>query len=153
MYWLKIATPIGEMTLMEENGAIVKLLLQTAADSGEQKETPLLKQGAKELAEYFRGERQKFDLPLAPVGTEFQRKVWQAMGRIPYGEVQTYGQLAQAITKPQAVRAVGGACHANPIPIIIPCHRVVAKGGLGGFGLGLEAKKILLKIEKPNFDF
>jgi methylated-DNA-[protein]-cysteine S-methyltransferase len=100
------------------------------------------------LQEYFRGERRTFDLPLAPRGTEFQMDVWRALQRIPYGETRSYSGIAREIGRPAAVRAVGAANGANPIPIVIPCHRVVgSNGSLTGFGGGIETKRWLLALE------
>lgn len=104
---------------------------------------------AKELDEYFSGKRKSFDLPLEPQGTEFQRKVWNALLEIPYGETRSYKDIAEKIRNPRACRAVGGANNKNPIVILIPCHRVVGShGGLVGYGLGLPMKQQLLDIEK-----
>ena len=112
-------------------------------------ETPLLQETEEQLNEYFAGARREFDLPLAPKGTAFQKAVWAEMSKIPYGEVRTYGQLAAALGKPKAARAVGGACHRNPIAIIQPCHRVVgANGSLTGYAYGLEVKEYLLELEQ-----
>ena len=105
-------------------------------------------QAAKQLRAYFAGERQTFDLPLAPHGTEFQQSVWSELQRIPYGETTTYSKIAERIGRPAAVRAVGAANGANPIPIVIPCHRVIgASGSLTGFGGGLDVKRRLLAME------
>ena len=99
--------------------------------------------------EYFAGARREFDLPLAPKGTPFQKAVWAEMCRIPYGETRTYGQLAAAIGRPSACRAVGGACHSNPIAILQPCHRVVGRSGrLTGYAYGVEMKQYLLELEQ-----
>ena len=101
-----------------------------------------------QLAEYFAGNRRDFDLPLAPRGTEFQRSVWQALATIPYGETISYAQLAMRVGKPSAMRAVGAANGRNPLPIVLPCHRVIgADGGLTGFGGGLPTKAFLLNLE------
>jgi len=102
-----------------------------------------------DVRRYFGGERVAFRVPLASGrGTAFQRAVWRALRRIPYGEVRTYGWVARAIGRPGAARAVGGACGANPWPIVVPCHRVVAAGGgLGGYSAGLEWKRLLLEVE------
>lgn len=106
-----------------------------------------------QLRAYFKGELHHFDLPLAPVGTDFQRKVWEALQAIPYGEVASYGEIAAAIGNPKAVRAVGGANARNPIPVIIPCHRVIGSdGSLTGFGGGLTTKQRLLDLEKGRGD-
>jgi methylated-DNA-[protein]-cysteine S-methyltransferase len=101
-----------------------------------------------DVRRYFAGGRVAFRFPLASGrGTPFQRAVWRALRRIPYGEVRTYGWVARAIGRPGAARAVGGACGANPWPIVVPCHRVVASNGLGGYSAGLEWKRLLLGIE------
>ena len=111
--------------------------------------TPLLERVEQELREYFDGTRTAFDLPLNPQGTEFQRKVWRELTRVPYGTTETYGGLARRIGTPKAARAVGTALRENPIGIIAPCHRVLsASGGLGGFNGGLERKKFLLQLER-----
>jgi methylated-DNA-[protein]-cysteine S-methyltransferase len=103
----------------------------------------------RQLAAYFKGELSRFDLDLAPEGTNFQLRVWAALARIPYGTVVTYKFVAEAVGNPKAVRAVGGATGKNPIPIIIPCHRVVgSNGSLTGFGGGLRTKSLLLDLEK-----
>lgn len=115
---------------------------------------PLLAAACRQLHEYFAGQRQQFTLPLAPQGTKFQQTVWQALRTIPYGQTWSYGQLARQIGKPGASRAVGAANGRNPIPIIIPCHRVIgADGSLTGFGGGLPTKIALLQLEaSPPFD-
>ena len=108
----------------------------------------------RQLAEYFAGERREFDLRLAPEGTPFERSVWEELRRIPFGETRSYGEIAQAIGRPGAARAVGRANGANPIPIVVPCHRVIgADGSLTGFGGGLEAKSRLLEIEGRRLPF
>lgn len=105
----------------------------------------------KQLQAYFKGELKHFDLPLAPVGTAFQLKVWQALRAIPYGELVSYKTIAEAIGNPKAVRAVGGANGKNPIPIIVPCHRVIGSdGSLTGFGGGLNIKKRLIDLERSG---
>ena len=113
-----------------------------------QRATPFLKSAARQLREYFSGQRQQFDLPLAPGGTAFQRQVWTALTRIPYGEVASYGDIARDIGKPSAARAVGAANGRNPLPIIVPCHRIIGSNGkLTGFAGGLQAKRALLTLE------
>lgn len=105
----------------------------------------------RQLGAYFKGELKTFDLPLAPEGTAFQRSVWDALTRIPYGEVVSYKDIATAVGNPKAVRAVGGANARNPIPVIVPCHRVIgSNGGLTGFGGGLETKGRLIELEKRH---
>ncbi len=102
-----------------------------------------------QLYQYFAGERQHFELPLHPIGTPFQLAVWQELGRIPYGVTISYGELARRIGKPQAMRAVGAANGRNPLPIVLPCHRVIgADGSLTGFGGGLPIKRQLLNLEQ-----
>ena len=111
-------------------------------------ETDLLKRAGLQLMEYFQGIRTEFTLPLAPQGTEFQKKVWKALCTIPYGQTRSYGQIAAQIGNPKACRAVGGANNKNPVWIFIPCHRVIgANGSLVGFGGGLYAKEYMLKLE------
>ena len=103
-----------------------------------------------QLLEYFAGERRDFDLPLAPEGSDFQREVWSALRNIPYGTTISYGELARRVGRPAAARAVGAANGRNPIPIVIPCHRVIGKdGSLTGFGGGLQLKERLLELESP----
>lgn len=102
----------------------------------------------RQLREYFAGKRAEFDLPLAPEGTVFQRAVWRQLQEIPYGETISYGELARRVGNPKASRAVGSANGANPLPIVIPCHRVIASDGtLGGFGGGMPTKQMLLALE------
>ena len=108
----------------------------------------ILDEAQRQLTEYFSGRRREFDLPLAPAGTEFQRAVWTALRAIPYGETISYGELARRLGRPRAARAVGTANGRNPIPIVIPCHRVVgADGSLVGYGGGLDIKRRLLELE------
>ena len=109
---------------------------------------PLLARAHLQLDEYFAGTRHVFDLPLSPQGTDFQRKVWNTLASIPYGQTISYAQLAQRIGKPSAMRAVGAANGRNPLPIVLPCHRVIgADGSLTGFGGGLPTKQFLLQLE------
>ena len=112
-------------------------------------ETPLLQEAEEQLNEYFAGVRREFDLPLAAKGTAFQQTVWTQLRKIPYGEVRTYGQLAAALGNPKAGRAVGSACHRNPLCIVVPCHRVIgADGSLTGYAEGLDIKEYLLELER-----
>ena len=112
-------------------------------------ETPLLQETEEQLNEYFAGARREFDLPLAAKGTAFQQTVWAQLRKIPYGEVRTYGQLAAALGNPKASRAVGSACHRNPLCIVVPCHRVIgADGSLTGYAEGLDIKEYLLELER-----
>ena len=147
---LTVRTPIGEITLVERGDAIGELRLpgENVPEAAEE-ETPLLRKAAQELQEYFAGTRTEFDLPLAPLGTEFQTLVWNTLVRVPYGATVSYGGLAAACGKPRAARAVGMANNRNPLPILIPCHRVIgANGKLVGYGGGLPIKAALLKLEK-----
>jgi methylated-DNA-[protein]-cysteine S-methyltransferase len=108
----------------------------------------LLREARRQLDEYFAGRRRAFDLPLAPQGTGFQREVWYSLATIPYGETVSYAQLAARVGRPKAMRAVGAANGRNPLPIVLPCHRVIgADGSLTGFGGGLDAKRFLLQLE------
>jgi methylated-DNA-[protein]-cysteine S-methyltransferase len=107
---------------------------------------------AQQLREYFSGQRKSFSVPLANVSaTAFQRDVWKALSEIPFGEVRTYADIAAAVNRPAAVRAVGNANHVNPWPVIVPCHRVVAKSGLGGYGGGDQVKRFLLDLEGVHY--
>ena len=148
IYSICVDSPLGALTLSENKGKIIAIRFGKSEICGTIKETEVLLQCKQELEEYFRGERKIFTVALEPHGTDFQKKVWQALLDIPYGEVRSYGQIAAAIGNPKAVRAVGGANHVNPIPIIIPCHRVVAADRtLGGYAFGPEPKEKLLDIE------
>lgn len=145
-----VDSPIGMLTLVEEDGALKELRFGVQPNA-QQDDTPLLKQAAQELSEYFDGQRKQFTVPLSPEGTAFQQKCWQALCRIPYGETRTYAQQADLIGRPKACRAVGMANHRNPLPIFIPCHRVIGKNGkLTGYAGGLKTKEILLTIERMN---
>jgi methylated-DNA-[protein]-cysteine S-methyltransferase len=142
---LSLHTPLGEVTISEDSGAIVALDWGRGRD---QEATPLLCQARDQLQEYFDGKRLIFDLPLAPEGSDFQKRVWAALCAIPPGETRSYADVARAIGS--APRAVGGANGANPIPLFIPCHRVIAAdGSLGGYsgGDGPATKRYLLDLE------
>lgn len=148
-----IQTPIGNIGIVEENEKIIRIDIKPKEHSEDtiQRDTPLLKETANQLVEYFQGKRVEFDLPIYPKGTEFMKQVWKALEDIPYGETKTYKQIAEKIKKPKAVRAVGMANHRNPIPIIIPCHRVIgSNGNLVGYALGLEMKQYLLNLENKG---
>jgi methylated-DNA-[protein]-cysteine S-methyltransferase len=144
---LSLHTPLGALTLSEEDGAIVALDWGVGRD---QTTTSLLIEGRAQLQAYFDGMRQTFDLPLAPQGSPYRRRVWQALAEIPYGHTRTYAQIAAMAGG--SARSVGGANGGNPIPIIIPCHRVVGTAGLGGYsgGDGLETKIWLLALEQGH---
>ena len=143
--------PIGTIGIEEENEQITQLYFPN--DSIDSKasieETPLIKEAYNQLEAYFRGELKVFSLSLNPSGTPFMKNVWKALCDIPYGETTTYKSIAEAVGSPKAFRAVGLANNRNPIPIIIPCHRVIGSNGtLIGYGGGLEIKSTLLNLEK-----
>lgn len=137
-------SPIGDLTITCEDGAVVLLDWGWARD---QSIDDLLNEAKAQLEAYFDGSRKTFDLPLMPAGTDFQRRVWQSMQTIPYGETRSYGAMARDLGS--AARAVGAACGANPIPVLIPCHRVLAAAGMGGYSGegGLKTKISLLRLE------
>ena len=144
MYSLSISSPVGDLLLQEDDGAFVAVHWGAGpAGNG----SSLLSEAARQIDAYFAGKLRAFDLPLRPTGTDFELRVWAAMQEIPYGETRRYGDLAAA-TK-SAPRAVGRACGRNPIPIVIPCHRVLGKGWMGGYSGqgGVETKRTLLTLE------
>lgn len=151
-YIKKMNTKIGMITIIEEENQIVAIEInKKIEEEGIEKDTPLLKETEKQLMEYLEGKRKKFNVPLNPKGTEFMKAVWTALQDIPYGEVRTYKQIAERVGNPKASRAVGMANHRNPIPIMIPCHRVIGSNGkLVGYALGMEKKAYLLEWEKKN---
>lgn len=145
-----VATPVGALRVAARNGAITRISWRggSAPAAGGRACEGVLAEARAQLKAWFAGAIDRFSLPLAPEGTEFQRRVWRALAAIPYGETRTYGEIAAAAHS--IARAVGGACGANPIPIVVPCHRVVSAGGrLGGWsgGGGLETKRRLLAFE------
>lgn len=151
LYKFMFEYPTGPMEIVEDSGSIVEIAFGFSALCDTIKETDLIKETNRQLKQYFSGQRRSFDIPLNPAGTEFRKKVWKALMEIPYGETETYGTIAAKIGSPKASRAVGGANHVNPIPIIIPCHRVIGSGGgLTGYGGGLWIKEMLLELEKRN---
>ena len=152
-YSLSVHSPIGRLWLLQEDAAIARLIGTEPADHTLYlpEKTPLLAEAERQLTEYFTGQRKAFDLPLAPVGTPFQRSVWQALREIPYGETRTYKEIAEAIGRPKAFRAVGQANNRNPLMIVQPCHRVIGtNGSLTGFAHGTDMKQFLLDLEKTN---
>jgi len=144
-----IHSPVGDITVYEEDEKIIVLEWgRVPSDMPDMNpDHPLLIEACDQLNDYFDGKRKEFDLPLAPEGTNFQKAVWKAMCEIPAGKTRTYGSVAKELES--AAQPVGTACGANPIPIIIPCHRIVAQDGLGGFSGdgGVETKKQLLRLE------
>ncbi len=147
-YWAELQTPIGPLTVsVDSDGALVGLDLTGAPGRGPAR-AARCRAPLQQLAAYFAGERRSFDLPVRLGGSEFQRRVWRALGSIPFGTVVSYAALARTVGQPGAARAVGQANGANPIPIVVPCHRVIASNGsLGGFSAGLQVKRWLLAHE------
>ncbi len=156
MYYCYLDTPIGEILLAGENDALSMIGFPKGSMRRDPEpdwiynEQPLEK-ARRQLEEYFAGTRKDFDLPVLLNGTEFQVNVLQALQKIPYGETVSYGEIARRIGRPRAVRAVGAANGRNPIPIVVPCHRVIGStGDLTGFGGGLDTKEALLRLESEN---
>ena len=147
---MMIPSVLGKLLLEEEDGKIVRLLFECDIPANvEQSDTPTLQKAAQELSEYFAGNRKEFDIPLNPKGTDFQKSVWNALCTIPYGKTMSYGQVAAQIGNPKASRAGGMGNNKNPIPILIPCHRVIgANGKLVGYGGGIWIKQKLLELEQ-----
>jgi methylated-DNA-[protein]-cysteine S-methyltransferase len=147
---LSLHTPLGDLTLSEEDGAIVSLDWGWGRD---QTPTHLLKSAADQMQAYFDGSLTEFDLKLAPDGSDYRRRVWAALRKIPFGQVRTYAEIAAAAGG--SARSVGGANAANPIPILIPCHRVVSGAGIGGYsgGEGVQTKRYLLELEQRRGRF
>lgn len=155
-YFFKyMQSPVGRLTLIASDKGLAAVLWENdnpgrvhATADTEDDGHPVLKEAERQLNEYFQGKRSCFQLQLDPIGTRFQKKVWDALSTIPYGETRSYGQIAHQLGNPNAVRAVGAANGRNPLSIILPCHRVVgATGKLTGFAGGLEAKASLLSLE------
>lgn len=155
-YYRLVASPVGELKLVADKNNLVGVLWENDDPQGRrfQPQTadeshPVLAETWRQLQQYFAGERREFTLPLAFVGTEFQKKVWHALLTIPCGETRSYGDIARQIGHPQAVRAVGAANGRNPLSIVTPCHRVIGTNGkLTGFAGGLTTKAFLLDLEK-----
>lgn len=149
-------SPVGQLTLVARDGKLTAILWEKERPNRvrlgalqQANNSPVLQETARQLKEYFAGTRNRFELELDFAGTDFQKKVWQALLTIPFGETRSYSQIATQIGNPKAVRAVGAANGRNPISIIAPCHRVIgASGGLTGFAGGLEAKQYLLALEE-----
>jgi len=150
-----INSPVGELMLVANEKSLVGILWENDTDSRAAVEKistgskhPVLKETEKQLREYFAGKRKSFDLPIEFHGTDFQKRVWKALTRIPFGKTSAYGELATRLAAPKASRAVGAATGHNPICIVVPCHRVIGKNGkLTGFAGGLKNKEFLLKLE------
>ncbi len=142
-------TPVGRLVLEGAGDVLIGIWLPNDHKSltTDTQPTPVVREAASQLEEYFAGERTVFDVPIELDGTEFQKQVWAELSRIPYGQTITYGDLARRVARPRAPRAVGQANGRNPVPVIVPCHRVVAGDGIGGYGGGLPLKRALLAIE------
>jgi methylated-DNA-[protein]-cysteine S-methyltransferase len=149
-----VPSPLGELLLTAEGGQLTGLFMPAekhAPPAGAVRDDAVFAPVRRQLDEYFAGERSSFDVLVAPVGTPFQQRVWEELQRIGYGETVTYAELAARIGRPTAIRAAGAANGANPISILIPCHRVIGSDGtLTGYGGGLEAKRYLLDHERPQ---
>lgn len=163
IFWTRMHdTPLGDIILVEEDGKLKEISISIQDKSDReiqnrleeidpdvyQQDSPFLNRVESELREYFAGERETFDIPVTFAGTDFQEKVWKVIASIPFGETISYGEIAGKMEQPNAARAIGNACGNNPIPIIVPCHRVLASDGkLGGYSSGLENKRTLLTLE------
>ena len=153
--YTEMTGPLGTMLLTADDGALTGVHFPgqkhdqpRQPDWRRADDDPLLASARAQLNEYFEGRRASFDLPLAPRGTPFQRAVWQALLAVPFGATSTYGAIAAAVRRPKAVRAVGAAIGANPIGIVVPCHRIVGRdGSLTGYAGGLDRKAKLLALE------
>ena len=141
-------TQLGNLGIVEENGFITEILYAKKSENAVEEETLAIKKAHAQLEEYFTGKRKSFDFPLNPKGTEFQKKVWNALSEIPYGKTVSYKDIATRVGNPKASRAVGMANNKNPLMIIVPCHRVVgSNGAMVGYAGGLDVKEKLLKLE------
>lgn len=151
MNFYSYKTKLGEIGIGEEGGYITNIYLSKESFPKEFDlyESPVIKEAAKQLAEYLAGKRKIFDLPIKMQGTEFMIKVWKALQTIPYGEVTTYKDIAERVGCPKGFRAVGMANNKNKLPILVPCHRIIGSdGSLTGFAYGLEMKEKLLQLER-----
>jgi methylated-DNA-[protein]-cysteine S-methyltransferase len=154
MHYSYVESPIGDLLVAGDDG-VLKLVsfprgsMAREPDEGWERKDSEFDEVRRELGEYFEGKRESFDVPLEADGTDFQRDVLGALQQIPYGETRTYGEIAEHLGKPKASRAVGAANGRNPIPILIPCHRVIGSdGSLTGFGGGIDTKEFLLSLER-----
>jgi len=146
---LNVDSPVGVWGVEGDDLGVTRICLPNERGRASVGTPPhCVSDAAKQLEQFFARRRRDFDVKLSPVtATKFQHEVWKALERIPYGQVRTYSQVASAVKRPRAMRAVGNANHANPWPVIVPCHRVVAKDGLGGYGGGETVKRFLLELE------
>jgi methylated-DNA-[protein]-cysteine S-methyltransferase len=144
-------TLIGKITILDSDGSIAGILLPCDnLPCASDRETDAIAEAAAEISEYLSGRRKHFGIPTVAEGTDFQMTVWDALSEIPYGEVRTYGDIAREIGNPGSARAVGAAAGANPLAIVVPCHRVVAANGPGGYRGGAVLKKHLLELESGS---
>ena len=150
---LNVLSPVGPFGIAGDEEALTAIFLPHERHRASRGVAPrAVKRAAKQFEEYLAGARTHFDVALGDVpATAFQHDVWRALMAIPYGEVRTYGEIAEDVQRPLAARAVGNANHANPFPVVVPCHRVVAAAGLGGYGGGDEVKRYLLSIEGVHY--
>jgi methylated-DNA-[protein]-cysteine S-methyltransferase len=146
-------SPVGALRLVADEDALVAVCMEEHAHAPsfvatDGRHHPVLLAAREQLAEWFAGERTRFELPLRPAGTPFQRAVWRLLAEIPFGQTMSYGELARRLGRPGSARAVGAANGRNPLPVIVPCHRVIGgDGGLTGYGGGLDRKEWLLRLE------
>jgi methylated-DNA-[protein]-cysteine S-methyltransferase len=158
LFCTEMESPVGKLKLVASASALVAVLWEKEgpdrvklAFARLDPQQPILVEAGRQLAEYFAGTRKHFELPLAPAGSEFQKRVWRALQDIPFGQTRSYLDLAKSVGSPKALRAVGAANGRNPLSIVVPCHRVVgANGALTGFAGGLEVKAKLLAFEQPG---
>ncbi len=151
VYYTQLASPLGSLLLTSDGERLTGIHFpqhQGAAQAAWRRDAKRLAEACRQLRAYFAGELRDFDLPLAMAGSAFERRVWKALCQIPYGKTVSYGSIAARIKQPKACRAVGLANGRNPIPIVVPCHRVIgANGSLTGYGGGLDTKRWLLELE------
>lgn len=144
----RIPSPLGELLLTAEEGALTGVWFEGQHEPCGKRDDAALVEARRQLEAWFEGRLRSFDLPLAPRGTPFQKRVWEEIRRIPFGATRSYGELARLLGRPSAARAVGGATGRNPLSIVVPCHRVIgSQGTLVGYGGGLERKRFLLQLE------
>lgn len=152
--YMVVKTPVDDLMLVADDSALIGVYFSpfTPADDWKRDPShPILQEAAQQLHDYFAGKRNKFTIPLRLEGTDFQKKIWKEIARIPHGKTISYSDLAKRAGNPEAVRAAGTSTGRNPIAIVIPCHRVVGKNGaMCGFGGGLPRKKFLLNLENPE---
>jgi len=151
MFYTWMESPVGRLLLAADEAGLRRILFRGEPEKGWREDPDALAEPVQQLQAYFAGDRHEFDLPLAPEGTPFQLRVWRELCKIPYGTTISYGELARRVGSPNGSRAVGLANGANPISIVVPCHRVIGSNGkLTGYGGGLENKQILLALEKEH---